>query len=181
MLMHQTRAAVFVHVTWATWDRLPLLTDEVELRVYRAIGAKCADLGARLVALGGTDDHVHLLVCLPTSLGLSELMKQIKGMTAHLVTHDIAPGEFFKWQGGYGAFSVSPRHLRKVSDYIINQRHHHATGALMPKLEPEYDFVDTEELIQSAQADFAAQPSAATLVERPSQVERPPQPEQPSA
>jgi REP element-mobilizing transposase RayT len=168
MAMHQTRAAVFVHVTWATWDRLPLLNGELEQRVYRAIGAECAALGARLVALGGTDDHVHLLVCLPTSLGLSQLMKQVKGVSAHLVTHEVTPGEFFKWQGGYGAFSVSPRHLCRVSDYIIYQRRHHAIGSLMPKLEPDYDFADTEELFQSAEADFAAQPSAGTSVQRPS-------------
>jgi len=168
MALHQTRAALFVHVTWATWDRLPLLYGEVEERVYRAIGAECAALGARVVALGGVEDHVHLLVCLPTSLGLSQLMKQVKGVSAHLVTHEISTSEFFKWQGGYGAFSVSPRHLRQVSNYIINQRQHHTIGTLMPTLEPDYDFADTETLIESAQADFAAKPSAGTSVQRPS-------------
>jgi hypothetical protein len=36
-MMHQARVAVFVHVTWGTWDRLPLLTGEVERGVHRAI------------------------------------------------------------------------------------------------------------------------------------------------
>ncbi len=70
---------------------------------------------------------------------MSELLKQLKGTAAHLVMHQIAPGEFFKWQGGYAAFSVSPRHLRQVADYIANQRHHHLTDTLLPLLEPDVE------------------------------------------
>jgi REP element-mobilizing transposase RayT len=174
MRMHQTRAAAFVHMNWATCERAPLLSGEVEQQVYRSIGAKCAELSAKLVALGGVDDHVHMLVCLHTSLGLSELMMQAKGTSAHLVTHEVAPGELFRWQGGYGAFSANPCHLRKVSDYIINQRKQYTIWTLMPKLEPEYDYADLDDRIESAQADFAARSLAATLVERPSSTEQHP-------
>jgi REP element-mobilizing transposase RayT len=137
--MHQTRVAVFVHVTWGTWDRLPLLTGEVERAVHRALSDGCEELGAQVIAVGGVDDHIHLLVRLPASISLAELMRRIKGASAHLVTHQVAPGEFFRWQGGYGAFSVSPRHLARVRDYIADQRDHHAIGTLLPQLEPEYD------------------------------------------
>ena len=134
--MHQSRIAVFVHVTWATWDRLPLLVGEVEQRVYRAIGAKCAEIGVDLVALGGTDDHLHLLICLSSSISLGEIIGQVKGASAHLVTHKVAPNEFFKWQGGYGAFSVSARHVQQACDYINNQREHHRISTIYPTLEP---------------------------------------------
>jgi REP element-mobilizing transposase RayT len=136
-MMHQARVAVFVHVTWGAWDRLPLLVGDAEARVYRAIGAECAALGVQLVALGGVEDHVHLLIRQPATIGLAELMKRIKGVSAHLATHEVSPGEFFKWQGGYAAFSVSPRHLRQVSDYIANQGQYHLSGTLLPMLEPE--------------------------------------------
>jgi REP element-mobilizing transposase RayT len=110
--------------------------------VFIALSAGCEELGAEPVAVGGTDDHVHVLVRLPATLSLSELMRRIKGASAHLATHQLAPGEFFKWQGGYGAFSVSPRHLGRVRDYIARQREHHAIGSLLPTLEPEYDHAD---------------------------------------
>ncbi len=103
----------------------------------RALGAECARLNAEVLAIGGVEDHVHLLLRLPATLSLSELLKQLKGTSAHLVTHQLAPGAFFKWQGGYAAFSVSPRHLRQVADYIANQRHHHRTDTLLPALEPD--------------------------------------------
>ncbi len=144
--MHRTRVAVFVHVTWGTWDRLPLLTGQVERAVHRALSDGCEELGAQVVAIDGVEDHIHLLMRLPATISLSELMRRIKGASAHLITYQVAPSEFFKWQGGYGAFSVSPRHLAKVRDYIAHQREHHTTGSLMPQLEPEYDHADLDEL-----------------------------------
>jgi len=142
-MQHQLRVAVFVHLTWGTWDRLPLLTSEIEMSVHRALGAECAKLGAELVALGGVEDHAHLLTRLPATVSLAELVKQIKGSSTHLVTHLLAQGASFKWQGGYAAFSVSPRHLRQVSDYIANQRYHHLSHTLLAMLEPEAEAFPT--------------------------------------
>jgi hypothetical protein len=31
----------------------------------------------------------------------------------------------FRWQGGYGAFSVSPSHIDNLKRYIANQEAHH--------------------------------------------------------
>ena len=142
-MQHQSRVAVFLHLTWGTWDRLPLLTGEVESSVYRALGAECTKLGTDLVALGGIEDHVHLLTRLPATVSLAELVKQLKGSSTHLVTHLLTQGQSFKWQGGYAAFSVSPRHLRQVSDYIAHQRHHHLSHTLLPMLEPEAEAFPT--------------------------------------
>ena len=134
--MRQTRVAVFVHLVWATWDRLPLVSDAISGSVYRTIGASCARCGAEIVALGGTEDHVHLLVRLPATLTVAELVKAVKGSSAHLVTHDLKPGDFFKWQGSYGAFSVSPDHVATVNDYIARQAEHHAGGTVVVEWEP---------------------------------------------
>ncbi len=116
--MRRNQVAVFIHLVWATWDRLPMITGDIERPLHRAISAKCVDLGATVVALGGVEDHIHLLVRLPATLPLAELVKQVKGASAHLVTHEITPVRSFKWQGAYGAFSVSRSHLDRISAYI---------------------------------------------------------------
>ena len=41
----------------------------------------------------------------------------------------------FRWQGYYGAFSVSRGHLPKVKRYILNQKTHHANGELWESAE----------------------------------------------
>jgi REP element-mobilizing transposase RayT len=123
--------AVYVHLVWATWDRLPLVTDVLQPLVYRAIGAACVELGAEGIALGGVEDHVHLVVHLPATVSVAELLKRVKGSSSHLVTH--TPGHadiLFKWQGAYGAASVSQDGLPAVATYIAHQREHHAAGSL---------------------------------------------------
>ena len=134
--MRRAGTAVYVHVVWPTWHRLPLLTGELVHQIYRAIGAKCTELGAEVVALGGIEDHVHLLVRLPSALSVAELARQVKGVSSHLATHTLlGRDDFFKWQGAYGAVSVSPRHLPQVSAYVAHQREHHAAGSLIAALE----------------------------------------------
>jgi REP element-mobilizing transposase RayT len=82
-------------------------------------------LGCTVVAIGGIEDHVHLLTGFPSTLAVADLIKQIKGSSSHLISHEIKPGEFFKWQGSYAAFTVSNDNLDKVADYIRNQAIHH--------------------------------------------------------
>jgi REP element-mobilizing transposase RayT len=123
-------------LVWATWDRLPLLVGEVETCAHRGIGATCARLGSEVTALGGVADHIHLLLRLPLTLSVAELVGQVKGATSHLLTHEVlTDGSFFKWQGSYGAVSVSPRHLPVVAAYVTHQRTHHAEGSLRAGLE----------------------------------------------
>jgi putative transposase len=116
---------LYVHCVWATWDRLPLLIPSNQQPIYAAITAKCDELRCSVVAIGGMPDHVHLLVKLSPSVSVAELMKEVKGMSSHLITHQIAPGEFFKWQGCYGAFSVSDENIKAVTAYIENQKQRH--------------------------------------------------------
>lgn len=133
--MTNSRVAVYLHLVWATWDRLPLLTETVGPRVRRAVAAKAVALGAEVLAIGGVEDHIHLLVRLPSTLCVAELVRQAKGVSTHLMTHEVAPGEFFKWQGTYGAFSVSPRQVGQVCDYIARQPEHHAAGGAVVRWE----------------------------------------------
>ncbi len=121
---------LYLHAVWATWDRLPLITPDIELRLYGAINEKCRELKSYSLALGGIDDHLHLLVRLPTTLSVADLLKGVKGSSSHLLTHEVAPDKFFKWQGAYGAFTLAKQDVDRVIDYIRNQKTHHAAKTI---------------------------------------------------
>lgn len=121
---------LYLHCVWATWDRLPLLTPELEQPVYAAILAKCKELKCEPVAIGGMPDHVHLLVRLHPTVAVADLVKGVKGSSSHLVTHQLMVGEFFKWQGSYGAFTLRKQSVPVVRAYIERQKAHHLQAEL---------------------------------------------------
>ena len=122
---------LFYHFIWATRDREPLLTGDIEKFAYSLMRQKCRENHGVLTAIGGTENHVHLLVSLPRTLCISDFVKSVKGASAHLVNVRYGlPTWSFKWQGGYGVHTVSPAHVSFVRRYIENQKQHHAEGTL---------------------------------------------------
>ncbi|HJS29141.1 MAG TPA: IS200/IS605 family transposase [Anaerolineales bacterium] len=117
---------LYVHLIWSTRDRLELISEAIERPLRAAIAAKCQELKCDLVAIGGVPDHIHLLVRLHPAVSISELVKQVKGSSSHLITHKINPDGFFKWQGAYRAFTVRKADAPRVMKYIEHQKAHHA-------------------------------------------------------
>ncbi len=128
---------LFLHLVWATWDRYPYLEEPLRTEVYGCIQEECVRLGAEVLAIGGVADHVHLLVRAPATISPASLVKQVKGASSHLVNQVIHPSFYFKWQGGYGAFSVSKTAVGRVRNYILRQEEHHREGSIFPEVEPE--------------------------------------------
>src|SRR5690348_16243213 len=115
--MPSNKIVAFVHFVWATWNRQEIITPEIERRLYRYIEQVCRDHGCDVLAIGGMPDHVHLLVSFPGTLTFANLLRDVKGGSSRFVTGTLKPGEWFEWQGSYGAFTVSPSHKDKVIAY----------------------------------------------------------------
>ncbi|MEH2338968.1 IS200/IS605 family transposase [Nostoc sp.] len=133
--MRASFTQLYLHYVWATWDRLPLITPDIQKEVYGAIIRESEELKCTVIAIGGIEDHVHFLTGFPSTISVSELVKQIKGSSSHFITHEIKPGEFFKWQGSYAAFTVSHDAIDNVANYIRNQSTHHSQKSIIPTWE----------------------------------------------
>ncbi|WP_242055282.1 MULTISPECIES: transposase [Nostocales] len=98
-----------------------------------AIIAAGAGFAAYKFFKGDKNDPKRILKKLEAKLysTISELMQKAKGSSSHLITHEIKPHEFFKWQGGYGAFTVSNQFIDQVDDYIRNQATHYNQKSLI--------------------------------------------------
>ena len=90
-------------------------------------------------AVGGIEDHVHLVASVPPSIALSEFVGQVKGNSSHFVNHEIKPDYHFVWQGEYGVVSFGGKQLDMVVKYVKNQRQHHGARTTIAFLETDVD------------------------------------------
>jgi REP element-mobilizing transposase RayT len=127
---------LYVHLVWTTCERTALIGHEIEQSLWALIAAQCKKLGAIALRVGGMPDHIHLLATYAPSLALSKLMGEVKGAGSHAMTHALAPRRAFRWQDGYGAFSLRKRDVPIVERYILKQKQHHSTNQLQSELEP---------------------------------------------
>ena len=124
-----------------------MILPAIERNVHRNIESEARDAKCTVLALNGTMDHVHSLLSLATTISLADLVKQLKGVSSHFVNETLKPDFHFKWQGSYGAFSVSEADLPRVIDYIKRQKEHHRVNALWPDLETT--FIEVPALVAS--------------------------------
>ena len=143
--MRRNRLSLLLHLVWATWDRLPLITPDIERRLHRNIESEAQKQGCTVLAINGTEDHVHLLVIVPTTITIADLLKQVKGVSSHFVNDTLRPPTQFKWQGSYGAFTVSQWDVDEIKGYVKRQKEHHQVGELMREFEEAFEEVEVGE------------------------------------
>ena len=120
--MSHTYSAQFTHVVFSTKDRRGLIPIELQPRLIAYFGGIVRKLGLDSLAIGGTTNHVHILLSLPPSARLAEVVQKLKANSSRWLGEQ---GIAFEWQKGYGAFSVSPSMLSTVTAYVENQEEHH--------------------------------------------------------
>ncbi len=134
---HNYYSEINLHVTWHTKDSLPLLTPTVEPLVYRYLKQRLVhEKGVFVHEIGGTETHIHLVLTIPPTILLSELIGQLKGASAHEVNQQFGRRDkALQWQTGYGVVSFGTGDLSWVKEYVRNQRQHHAEGKTFDRLE----------------------------------------------
>ena len=111
-----------LHVIFSTRERRKTIPREWQPRLWAYLAGICKNHGMIALAVGGTQDHVHLLFHLPPSLALAKAVLLLKSHSSKWMGEQ---GREFSWQEGYGAFSVSSSNLNAVMRYIQNQEAHH--------------------------------------------------------
>jgi REP element-mobilizing transposase RayT len=92
-------------------------------RMWSYLVAVAKEYGTETNAIGGTEDHVHLVVTLPPKIAVAVLVRVLKANSSKWMNEE---GHLFAWQSGYGAFSVSASNLSAVCEYVRNQEKQHA-------------------------------------------------------
>ncbi len=120
--MSHPYARNYVHIVFGTKDGRKCIQGDTRARLWDNLQDTARQYGATVVAINGSEDHVHLLVALPPKISLSVLLCAAKANSSKWMNEQ---GHLFAWQTGYGAFSVSASNLDKVVAYLDSQTEHH--------------------------------------------------------
>jgi putative transposase len=135
MTMGKTYCDLYYHATWGTYQRQPSITAEIERVLYPFLENKAKRFSGFLYAVGGTQDHIHLVLRIPASTSVGEFLGKLKGASSYFLNQELQITNFFRWQEGYGVSSVSFRDLRRVISYVRHQKQHHREDDLFSELE----------------------------------------------
>jgi REP element-mobilizing transposase RayT len=125
MLMPHSYVSSLIHCVFSTKGRRKIISTQLRERMWPFVGGIARQNGVKALAVGGTDDHVHILLSLPTVMPVAKAVQLIKGGSSKWI-HDNFPAQRdFAWQEGYGAFSISISHVQQTVAYIRNQEEHH--------------------------------------------------------
>jgi REP element-mobilizing transposase RayT len=113
------------HVVFSTKNRSPFLDAELRDRLFPYLGGIVRELDGTALAIGGMPDHVHVLLSLPPTLALADVLRVVKTNASRWVHESWPERRAFAWQTGYGAFAVSRSNEAAVVHYIANQEEHH--------------------------------------------------------
>ncbi len=114
---------ILIHLVFSTKNRQDLIPDNLRALLWKYLAGIGRNHKIPILGAGGTANHVHLLIALPSDLTTAKAVQVLKANSSRWIGEH---GIEFAWQEGYGAFSVSASHLSIVRNYIDHQQEHHA-------------------------------------------------------
>jgi len=143
--MPTTYSNLLFHIVFSTKERRKFLSGDLRERLYPYLSGIANKNDFKILIVGGTNDHIHILLSLKPDTSVSKAVQLVKGGSSKWI-HDNFPAlNTFSWQEGYGAFTVSVSQIDKIKNYIANQEGHHK------KMNFEEEYV---ELLKRNKIDF---------------------------
>ena len=141
--MPSTYLSLNAHVIFATRKRTPFFDAEIIGRVHQYLGGSIRGLGAAPLAVGGIEDHVHLLIGFPSTMAIADFVRETKKASTKWMREDMSVKDF-RWQEGYAGFTVSQERVGNVKRYIEKQAEHHRNKPFLEEIEELLRFNNLE-------------------------------------
>jgi putative transposase len=123
--MPHSHICCLIHIVFATAERRPTIRAEMQERLHAYLGGIARENGIKTLAVGGTTDHVHLLLSLPRTVSVAKAVQLLKSGSSKWIHENIPGSKNFAWQEGYGAFSIGVSQRATTEKYIQSQAEHH--------------------------------------------------------
>lgn len=144
--MPGTFSQIYIQIVFAVKGRENLIQDGWKTDLHKYIAGIIKGKDQKPIIVNGMPDHIHAFVGLRPVMAISDLARDIKNNSSNFINDHNLVRRKFSWQDGYGAFSYSHSHIKRVYDYILNQEKHHKKKTfkeeyldLLKKFEIPYD------------------------------------------
>lgn len=136
---------LFIHLNWHCKEDQPFIHPELEKALYSHVENYCQKTrGIRFLGIGGTSDHIHLVIQIEPFLCLADWIGKVKGASSHDLNQSFGQGSLF-WQRGYGALSFARRDLKGILRYVGDQKRHHSQGSTNEAMEKSGETIEFPE------------------------------------
>jgi putative transposase len=123
-MAYHSLASLLVHFVFSTKDRQPIITEEIQPRLWAYIGGIARLNQMKALAVGGVSDHIHILLSLHPTVAADKAVQLVKSGSSKWMHRQ--KQRSFAWQTGYGAFTIGVSQVNATVRYIANQKKHHA-------------------------------------------------------
>jgi REP element-mobilizing transposase RayT len=131
--MPSTHSSLIFHVVFSTKEREVWFPPDFRPRLHAYLGGIIRNSGGIAYAVGGTGDHVHLLIGLKPTDVIPDLLRVVKAESSKWIKGELNQTAF-AWQDGYGVFSVSASGARIIGTLSPGVAPPATFGASLPGL-----------------------------------------------
>jgi len=124
--MANTYINILIHTVFSTKNRESWISSSLRERLYPYMCGIARENGLKVLCIGGTDNHIHILLSLDSTTSIAQAMQLIKGGSSKWIHETFPELRLFSWQEGYGAFSIGISNVDETKKYIENQEKHHS-------------------------------------------------------
>ncbi len=93
--MSQSLVSNRIHVNFSTRQRQPWIAPEHQQRLWSYIIGMGRRLNIPVLAIGGMEDHIHVLIALPATMPLAKAVQAVKANSSRFMRQTVRE---FEWQ-----------------------------------------------------------------------------------
>ena len=138
--MDHPATSLFAHLIIFTDDLRPLLREEYETGLHFYLGEILGREECRPIAIGGTVNHLHLLIEYSVDTIFDELIRILQQESASWIRSTYDSPDFC-WSSDYYCLTTSHSDLEELTAYIENQKLYHSEISLDRELQKIRDAV----------------------------------------
>ena len=118
----------FIHLVFVPKYRKDVFTQAMLTRLHEIFSETCAQMDVELLEFGGNNDHIHLMVCCPPKLAISNLVSKLKGKSSYILRREFwhqIKKKLWKnhfWSPSYCMVSCGGTPLEIIKKYIVDQK-----------------------------------------------------------